>query len=86
MPENYEKDGIIYFNTPYAIEYQNWIGEHLDCDSIITKESVNESKVCIICYASKEKYNEALRQLRDKKYPSHIIMQGLGHEEVNCID
>ena len=35
MNDKYEKDGIIYFKTPFEVDYSDWLAKHLDCDSII---------------------------------------------------
>jgi len=86
MENSFEKDGIVFFDKYFEVDYVDWIPKHLDCDSIITKESNGSEKICIVCYSTSEKYNQSLRELRDRKYPDHIILRGMGHEEVNCID
>lgn len=86
MNNKYEKDGIIYFKTPFRVKYTDWIYSHLDCDSIITEKSSHSSMVEIICYASNEEYNIALFNLRNKEYPNEVILQGVSSMEVNCID
>lgn len=86
MENSYEKDGIIYFYEPFEVKRVDWIYKHLDCDSIISRDSVNGSKIYIICYASSEKYNDALKAVKDEQYSDYLLLRGVGHEEVNCID
>lgn len=86
MSDRYEIDGIIYFEHPFEVDYLEWLSKHLDCDSIITRESSYSDVVHVICYACTSDYNKDLRIVRNKKYPNEKILQGLSSEEVNCID
>lgn len=86
MPQTYEKDGIIYFKEPYEVDYADWIFEHLDCDCIITEESVHSDMICVLCFAKDENFNSYLRHIQKTKYPNGKIFRGMGAEEVNCID
>lgn len=86
MSDKYEKDGIVYFKTPFKVDYSEWLAKHLDCDSIIKRGDNSSDSVIIVCYASSSSYNRSLRNLRDKKYPNDKIMHGLSSMEVNCID
>ncbi len=86
MNDKYEKDGIIYFKTPFEVDYSDWLAKHLDCDSIIKRGNNGSDMISIICYASNSYYNKDLRDLRNTLYPNDKIMHGLSSMEVNCID
>ncbi len=79
------RDGIVFFEKPYKVRSGNWLGEHLDCDSLYFRDA-NSRELNIVCYASEEKYNEALSELRDIIYPELKLLRGVGKEEVDCID
>ena len=85
MEERYEKDGIVYFKKPYKVKRSDWIGKHLDCDSIVDRDSINDKYILVICYASSEEFNIELKRLRDKKYPNHLLLVGISSDEINCI-
>ena len=85
MEKSYEKNGLIYFEKPFEVDYVDWIPKHLDCDSIITKESLDPDRITVICYASREEFNILLKKIRDEVYPDCDLLRGMGSEEVNCI-
>lgn len=86
MNDRYEIDGIIYFKSPFEVDYLDWLAKHLDCDSVIEKETSYSDVVHVICYARTSDYNKNLRAVKNMKYPDDKILQGLSSEEVNCID
>lgn len=92
MAESYEKNGIIYFKTPYKVSCTEWVMSHLDCDSLVTAESLeleDDDIVYVRCYARSKEYNRRLRfevllkELRDEDLR---VLGNFSSEEVNCID
>lgn len=92
MTEFYEKNGIIYFRTPYKVSCTEWVMSHLDCDSLVTAESMDvedDDIVYVRCYAKSKEYNKQLRfevlvkELRGEKLR---VLGNFSSEEVNCID
>lgn len=86
MTSSYSENGVVFFNEPFKVKRVDWIYKHLDCDSIIVKSDFSNSEISVLCYASSEEYNNYLKELRDNKYPDCLLLRGIGHEEVNCID
>ena len=79
-------NGIVFFETPYEVNWVKFGYEHLDCDSIITKESLlrGEAEVEVICYSSSKEYNDKLRKLFNAKYngKGYCYMQGTSSVKV----
>lgn len=93
MPETYEKEGIIYFKEPYKTSGSEWVLSHLDCDSLITQTSFDESQdedvAYIRCYAKNEAYNDRLRSYVrpiELKEENLGVLCAFSSLEVNCID
>lgn len=85
MPETYEKDNIIYFKEPFEVDYSDWIFKHLDCDCIITEESLHSDIICILCFAKDASANSYLRYIQKTKYPNSKIFRGVGFEELRGV-
>lgn len=82
-------DGLVYFDTPYKVNFVKFGYAHLDCDSIVTKESVllGEAEVDVICYSSSKEYNDKLREIFNAKYKGkgYCLMQRISSAEANSI-
>lgn len=93
MPETYERDGVIYFLAPYKTSSSEWVLSHLDCDSLVTRESFEENQdediVYIRCYAKSEEYNDRLRfyvRTVELKEENLGVLCAFSSLEVNCVD
>lgn len=88
IPKKAEKDGIIYFDTPYKVNGLSFAHKHLDCDAIIIKEPTYSKEMRVVCYASNESYNKALNNLFLSHYKGngYKLLVGISSKEMNCID
>lgn len=82
-----EKDGIVYFDKPYLkIKRKDWIGKHLDCDSVLSGDS-NSQIITIVCYAASKEYNSDLyRYFKEHRESMGLLyLRGIGSNEINRI-
>ena len=80
MPNSKVVDGIVFFETPYEVNWGEFVEVHSDCDSIVTEESLllGEAEVEVICYSSAKEYNDKLRKLFDAEYKGKGYYYALG--------
>ena len=67
-PKYTVKDGIAFYEEPYIIDYSQFVSEHLDCDSIIKDDQDYNDIVQVIAFATKEEFNDALKDVLDTKF------------------
>lgn len=86
MAGTYEKNGIVYFEEPYSIDYSDWAFQHLDCDSIVERQDTYSDTLKVICYAKSSEFNGRLMNLWRTEYANEKLFRGMGASEVNSID
>lgn len=87
-PKYTVKDGIAFYGTPYKIDFIEFGYNHLDCDSIITEESIDSDEVEVVAYATEGKYNAELYDVYDKQYKNngYRVMGQISSVEASSID
>ena len=81
-----EKNGIIYFAQPFRIDFMEWLYTHLDCDSIIEKQTTYSNLISVLCFAKSKEFNTRLREVRRNEYPDASVLRGVDAREANSID
>lgn len=82
------KNGIAYYDKPYKIDFIEFGYSHLNCDSIITEESIDLDEVEVVAYASEEKFNAKLYDIYEQQYKNHgyRVMRQISSVEASSID
>jgi len=80
------KEGIIFFEEPLAVKRRDWVGKHLDCDTIIL-DNTSSDILNVICYASNKDSNTTLfRYFKEHRESMGLLyLRGIGSNEVNKI-
>lgn len=75
-PKSQEKDGIVYFDTPWDVSEKDWFSLHDESDFIA--DDLEDDRVRIYCYAKNGRYNAALERVAKTMYPQKVIYNGMG--------
>lgn len=86
MPETYEKNGIVYFKEPYRINFNKWLENHLDCDSVVKSQIRYSPEGDIVCYAKNKDCNIQLHEeYAGMDSDRYALLRCMSTEEVNSI-
>lgn len=83
----HEKEGIVYFNEPYKVNFWEWIDEHIGLDTLIMKNPVKLEKdvIYVIAFAKNKSYNAKLNAI-NKRSKHTTLIRGIPEEDLSCIE
>ena len=75
------QQGIFEFTSPKEVDTDQWLEDHLDCDTIA---DYNGSKIVVYAFTLDPKYNYALKGYRKtKKLDNQQILKGISSDGLN---
>ncbi len=75
-PKSQERDGIVYFDTPWEVSSNAWYSLHDESDYIADK--LDDDKIRVYCYAKNGLYNAELEKMAKEQFPQKVIHRGMG--------
>lgn len=77
------QQGIFEFTSPKEVNTDQWLEEHLDCDTIA---DYNGSTIVVYAFTLEPKYNYALKGYRkSKKLDKQQILKGISSDGLNSL-
>ena len=77
------QQGIFEFTSPKEVDTDQWLEDHLDCDTIA---DYNGSKIVVYAFTLDPKYNYALKGYRKtKKLDNQQILKGISSDGLNSL-
>ena len=74
--------GIIEYTTPQEVDAGEWIGTHIDCDTII--EDLGD-RLLVYAFATNPHYNKALLSYKRHKYGNLCILKGVSENAIGSL-
>lgn len=84
-----EENGIVYFDEPRTVHFLKFAFEHMGCDSIALRDSVDDpTKIKIVAYAANKSANPLLQLVLKTKYglENYVTMRHMSEMEAYSID
>lgn len=75
-PKSEERNGVVYFDTPWDTSVRDWFSLHDESDCVV--DSLDEDRIRVYCYAKNGLYNGALERIAKTMYPQKAIFHGMG--------
>ena len=77
------QQGIFEFTSPKEVDTDQWLEDHLDCDTIA---DYNGSKIVVYAFTLDPKYNYALKGYRKtRKLDNQQILKGISSDGLNSL-
>ncbi|MBO4396642.1 MAG: hypothetical protein J5819_09895 [Eubacterium sp.] len=77
------QQGIFEFNSPKEVDTDQWLEEHLDCDTIADYKG---NKLIVYAFTLDPRYNYALEEYKEsKRLDKQHILGGISSDGLNSL-